>query len=145
MILDRRALLRNHKLNFLLRVFSYELTTSTIFIYLFITSAHAYIIYIYIPSPYTDINTQQHCHSFTRITTLYLINTHRKELSLVMSQYDQQEAAAYPAPPTSHPPRAAYVMAPPPMGYPTRDAHNVQDPAPAPTTTSRGGGFLKGW
>ncbi|XP_047938651.1 protein CYSTEINE-RICH TRANSMEMBRANE MODULE 3-like [Salvia hispanica] len=60
-----------------------------------------------------------------------------------MSQYDQhQQPAAYPEPPTSYPPPPAYVMAPPPMGYPTRD-DNHQDHATI-QTTSRGGGFFKG-
>ncbi|KAL1559860.1 protein CYSTEINE-RICH TRANSMEMBRANE MODULE 3-like [Salvia divinorum] len=60
-----------------------------------------------------------------------------------MSRHDQHQLpAAYPAPPTSYPPTPAYVMAPPPMGYPTRDDHH-QDHA-AIQTTSRGGGFLKG-
>ncbi|KAL3851050.1 hypothetical protein ACJIZ3_012932 [Penstemon smallii] len=68
-----------------------------------------------------------------------------------MNQYNQQnlDPAAYPPPPASYPPAAAdgynrqYVMAPPPIGYPTKDGNNKGN-APLETTT-RGDGFLKGW
>ncbi|KAK4398723.1 hypothetical protein Sango_1347800 [Sesamum angolense] len=58
-----------------------------------------------------------------------------------MSQYNQQHQApvAYPPPPTSYPPPAdsyngPYVMAPPPMGYPTKDYKN-QGQVPTETTS----------
>ncbi|KAL7088280.1 hypothetical protein ACP275_13G118200 [Erythranthe tilingii] len=64
-----------------------------------------------------------------------------------MNQYDQQHqvAAAYPAPPTSYPDTyngGQYVMAPPPIGYPTKDG-NQNGQAPV-ETTSRGDGFFRG-
>ncbi|KAI3456705.1 hypothetical protein Pfo_013368 [Paulownia fortunei] len=67
-----------------------------------------------------------------------------------MNQYDQQHQVpvAYPPPPTSYPPPATdsyngpYVMAPPPIGYPTKDG-NHQGHTPV-ETTSRGDGFWKG-
>ncbi|KAK6149504.1 hypothetical protein DH2020_017029 [Rehmannia glutinosa] len=66
-----------------------------------------------------------------------------------MNQYDQhQVSVGYPAPPTSYPPPATdsyngpYVMAPPPIGYPTKEG-NHQGDVPVNTTT-RGDGFLRG-
>ncbi|XP_022871894.1 cysteine-rich and transmembrane domain-containing protein WIH1-like isoform X2 [Olea europaea var. sylvestris] len=62
-----------------------------------------------------------------------------------MNKYDQHEASA---PPPSYPPGTQgnldgpYVMAPPPVGYPTKDGDNKGN-APVETTT-RGDGFLKG-
>lgn len=54
---------------------------------------------------------------------------------------------AYPPPPTSYAAadthKGPYVMAPPPMGYPTKDG-NQQGHAPVETRT-KGDGFLKGW
>lgn len=53
------------------------------------------------------------------------------------------------ATPTSYPPGTQensdgpYVMAPPPMGYPTKDGDNRGN-APV-ETTNRGDGCLKGW
>ncbi|KAC0375643.1 hypothetical protein FH972_027098 [Carpinus fangiana] len=41
-----------------------------------------------------------------------------------------------------------YVVAPPPVGYPTKDASaysQTQNPHPPVETKSRGDGFLKGW
>lgn len=51
-------------------------------------------------------------------------------------------AVSYPPPP----PQASYVSAPPPMGYPSKDAAsgNPQHTVPE-NTTSRGDGFWKGW
>ncbi|GAA0157614.1 hypothetical protein LIER_14847 [Lithospermum erythrorhizon] len=62
-----------------------------------------------------------------------------------MSNFNQQEAK-YPQPPPAGNGGGPYVMAPPPIGYPTKDdsgwescKHSSED------TTSRGDGFLKGW
>ncbi|KAH6777124.1 cysteine-rich/transmembrane domain A-like protein [Perilla frutescens var. hirtella] len=55
-----------------------------------------------------------------------------------MAEYDQSPPTSYPAESYKGP----YVMAPPPIGYPTRDG-TTSTPAAA-ETTSRGGGFLKG-
>ncbi|XAR56890.1 hypothetical protein NMG60_11037524 [Bertholletia excelsa] len=61
-----------------------------------------------------------------------------------MSRNNQQEQI-----PVAYPPRAPareaasgrYVMAPPPIGYPTKDDHiNAQRPNPS-NTTSRGDGY----
>ncbi|GAA0156530.1 hypothetical protein LIER_14010 [Lithospermum erythrorhizon] len=61
-----------------------------------------------------------------------------------MSNFNQQEAT-YPQPPPAGNGGGPYVMAPPPIGYPTKDdsgwescKHSSED------TTSRGDGFLKG-
>ncbi|KAI3466337.1 hypothetical protein Pfo_023000 [Paulownia fortunei] len=67
-----------------------------------------------------------------------------------MNQYDQhhQVPVAHPPPSTSyHPPavdgyNGSYVIAPPPMGYPTKDG-NSQGHVPVETTT-RGKDFWKG-
>ncbi|KAH6754736.1 cysteine-rich/transmembrane domain A-like protein [Perilla frutescens var. hirtella] len=59
-----------------------------------------------------------------------------------MAEYDQSPPTSYPAESYKGP----YVMAPPPIGYPTRDgttSASASTPAAA-ETTSRGGGFLKG-
>ena len=39
----------------------------------------------------------------------------------------------------------SYVTAPPPMGYPTKDATGLPQQSVPDQTTSRGDGFWKGW
>ncbi|XP_022148046.1 cysteine-rich and transmembrane domain-containing protein B-like [Momordica charantia] len=65
-----------------------------------------------------------------------------------MSQYRPQEIPmAYPAPPPSYPAaeqfKGPYVTAPPPVGYPVKDAP-VEYPHQTSQTQSRGDGFWKG-
>ncbi|XP_021907686.1 cysteine-rich and transmembrane domain-containing protein WIH1-like [Carica papaya] len=59
-----------------------------------------------------------------------------------MSQYNQNQVpVAYPPPPVSTEP----YVAPPPAGYPTKDATQFQNPNSYPVETkSRGDGFWKG-
>ncbi|TJW23165.1 hypothetical protein E7L52_22525, partial [Bacillus paralicheniformis] len=61
----------------------------------------------------------------------------------IMSRYEQSQI------PVAHPPApqegAAYVMAPPPVGYPARDGGETKSENQAPVQTqSRGDGFWKG-
>ncbi|GAV64108.1 hypothetical protein CFOL_v3_07626 [Cephalotus follicularis] len=64
-----------------------------------------------------------------------------------MAQYHHEQASGKypPQPPSSMEgySQGAYVVPPPPMGYPTNDGYNTQH-GPA-ETKSRGDGFLKGW
>ncbi|GLU03325.1 hypothetical protein SLE2022_205290 [Rubroshorea leprosula] len=61
-----------------------------------------------------------------------------------MSRYGQtqQPAPAYPLPPPSTFPQA--FVAPPPMGYPTKDGPQYRENNPPVETTSKGDGFWKG-
>ncbi|KZV36254.1 hypothetical protein F511_14272 [Dorcoceras hygrometricum] len=58
-----------------------------------------------------------------------------------MNGYDQNQIpASYPSTATKN---NAYVMAPPPIGYPTKDDRK-EERVPV-ETKNRGDGFLKGW
>ena len=63
-----------------------------------------------------------------------------------MSNFNLQQAAYPPPAPASGNGGAPYVMAPPPIGYPTRDDSGDQNyKHSSGETTSRGDGFWKGW
>ena len=53
-------------------------------------------------------------------------------------------AEVYPPPPSTAYPSSGPYVAPPPAGYPMKDAPNPQNPPPV-ETKSRGEGFWKGW
>ncbi|KAK9057115.1 hypothetical protein SSX86_024482 [Deinandra increscens subsp. villosa] len=59
-----------------------------------------------------------------------------------MSRFDQNENIPVAYPPATQ--AASYVMAPPPVGYPTRDGATKSENQAPVQTQSRGDGFWKG-
>eukprot|EP00261_Vitis_vinifera_P033423 XP_019074666.1 PREDICTED: metacaspase-1 isoform X1 [Vitis vinifera] len=58
--------------------------------------------------------------------------------------HSHQAPEVYPPPPSTAYPSSGPYVAPPPAGYPMKDAPNPQNPPPV-ETKSRGEGFWKGW